>query len=273
MHESRRRMTLLLLTIGTIACNTRPAVSGDEQPTTLEQARGQVDARGRITDKDLRQRSGWQTMHAFQWTIELERPAGSNEFVAVSKNQTFHHGDAFRLRFETATDLYVYVLVRNADKSETILLPEAAETVPLVRRGDRAFLPTPPDTFSFSPPAGTEQLRLVVATEVLPWVSSKRFWELENGEALSDEQQAVLNQLKSARSRSLGEAITKLSGQAKSVDSLRIAKKQIEQGTLAKGAEVIAVEDADEADVVCYVTNQTDAHPIIVHDITLNHAN
>ena len=240
MIKNQRKVTLLLLFFSVAAVIDQSAVLGDDEPATLERAREQVDSRGRITDEDLRKRTGWQTMHAFRWTIELERPSGSNKFVAVSKDRVFHHGDLFRLRFETATDLYVYVLVRNTDKSETILLPEKAEIVPLVRRGDIASLPARRPYFAFTPPAGTEQLRLVVATKALPWVSSKRFWELENGDMLSDDQQAVLNQLKSIRSRSLGKAIKKLNTRAKSVDSLRAAEKQIERGALARGVEIIA---------------------------------
>ncbi len=90
---------------------------------------------------------------------------------------------------------------------------------------------------------------------------------------LSDDQQAVLNQLKSVRSRSLGMAIKKLNTQAKSIDSLRAAEKQIERGALARGAEIIAVEDDATAELVTYVTKEADAHPIVVHDIKLDHAN
>ncbi|MEO8497574.1 MAG: DUF4384 domain-containing protein, partial [Planctomycetota bacterium] len=248
MIASRAIATMFVLFTSSLACDALTHVYADGKPTTIENAREQVDSAGRITDDDLRQRTGWQTMHAFQWTIELEQPQGSGTFDAVSKKRVFRHGDVFRLRFETATDLYVYVLVRNADMSETILLPEAAEAVPLVRRGDITTLPALRPYFAFTPPAGTERLRLVVATEALPWVSSRKFWELENGDVLSDEQQEALAQLKSVRSRNLGAAIKQLSTHVKSIDSLDAAQQQIEQGALARGVEIIAVEAVSKAE-------------------------
>ena len=71
-------------------------------------------------------------MHPFTWTLELAAPDQANDFAPADAKQKFHHCQRFRVRIESGTNLYIYVLVHNADGSKVVLIPQGPEQVPLV---------------------------------------------------------------------------------------------------------------------------------------------
>jgi hypothetical protein len=233
-----------------------------------------VDASGRITDPALRAQTGWQTIHAFVWVLELADPQVAERFAAVDSGRTFRHDQRFRLRIGALTDLYVYVLVRNADGSEELLLPERQEPVPLIRRGQSVSLPKR-DAFRFRPPAGTEQLRLLVSPMKLPWVAPADLWKItgkeRNGEALTEQEQAVIDQLKAIRAREIAWAID-WKERLPASTTWQAAWKSIRDGGLPRGAEVVAVDTTERTNLVTHTSARANSRPVIVHDIFLRHA-
>jgi len=236
---------------------------------TLDEIRHSVDEHGRVVDRALAEKTGWQTMHAFAWTVELEDSDHQGSFQATDPTQQFRHGQRFRLRLESATNLYIYVLIRNADGSEDVLLPKPDEQVPLMAPGRPVYLPSD-GAFRFTPPAGREQLRLLASPQVLPWVTSCELWKAQDGDTLTVEEQATLAQLRSIRTKSIHQAIKRQASMHRAT-SVRSAAESAARGTLARGAEIVAVEMAERANLVTYATPARDAKPVIVHDIALRH--
>jgi|GEM_PF-3432977 len=258
----------LLLTLSLGVCDILAVAEEPRLPAslTIKEARNQTDATGNVVNRQLLDR-GWKKMYAFQWEIELEDAARPGRFAPVSPTGSFRNGRRFRLRIETANDLYVYLLVRNSDGSETLLLPEAAEEVPLVRRGTARVL----GDFKFSPPAGKEQLRVIASPELLPWISSSKLWKLENGDMLTREQQLARDELRALRHQKLKEQAARQKETVKSTDGLSRAITSVDEGSTARGAQVIAVDESDHAQLVSYLTRDPLAKPVIVHDIHLEH--
>lgn len=246
------------------------ATAQDPQSPTLTQIRRDVEATGKVRNIELERRTGWQTMHAFSWAIELESATSREVFSAVDADREFHHGQRFRLRLESATDLYIYVLVHNADGSQVVLLPEGPEAVPLVRAGQVAYLPAP-GTFRFSPPAGTERLRLLASPQKLRWVATRELFGLEHGDRLTDQQRAKALEDRTRRDESIEQAINR-QAKMRRAGGLRAAIEKIESGAATKGAEVVAAEEVDRVNLVTYASAMPDAQVVIVTNIILKHS-
>ncbi|NUQ63324.1 MAG: DUF4384 domain-containing protein [Pirellulales bacterium] len=226
------------------------------EPISLEQLRRCVDASGRVTDLQLRQKTGWELLRGFAWRIELSDPQRPGSFQPADAGQVFRHGQRFRIQVEAFCDLYVYILVRNADGSTVLLLPESGEEVPRVVKGQKVVLPSDGTAFRFDPPAGSEQLRIVGSPVKLPWIDGRELIKIENGQELSREEQDTLAQLKSVR---------------RQVKGLDAAVKAIGEGSLARGCEVVLLEKSPDGNLVTLTSTSADANPIIAHDIALRH--
>lgn len=272
MRNRRFVMQLTILAVAILAVTVPaaavPAVAA-AQPAGLDRVRQDVEPSGRVKNVVLAQDSGWQIMHAFTWAIELEQAGRRGEFRTVDAGREFHHGERFRLRIQAATDLYIYVLVHNADGSQEVLLPSGPERVPLVQAGGTEYLPGQ-GAFRFSPPAGTERMRLIASPQQLPWVAPRDLWKLQNGDHLTLEQQDALAQLRSVQARSIDDAKVRQS-QMRSVESIAAATRDIQRQKLSRGAEVIAAETVDEVHQVTYASGSSDARFVIVEEIVLKH--
>jgi hypothetical protein len=246
-----------------------PPLRAAEQPS-LEQLTAGVDAAGRITDPMLRQRTGWEVLRGFRWRIELEDPNEPGQFRPADAGRTFRHGQRFRIRVEALCDLFVYVLNRNADGSEVVLLPEQAEQVPQVKRGRALTLPADGGAFRFTPPAGTEQLRLLVSPRELPWVASRELFKVQNGQQLSSQEQAALDQLKVVRTRSVNTALRQQQ-QLPQVRGLPAALQAIAKGRLERGCQVVVLDGSAQGQLVTHTSSDPKSEAILVHDILLKH--
>lgn len=125
------------------------------------------DARDRAdTDRDAAQ--GDAIHEAFTWRllrlVDHERPR------AVDPHQPLPTGQPFRLQIEPSDDRYLYVLYLEPDSEPILLLPELAAG----EQADDYLLPArfrvsvPRDGhFVFTPPAGIERVRVVLARQPL----------------------------------------------------------------------------------------------------------
>jgi hypothetical protein len=258
------------------------AFAAADDNTTLDQLRNHVDAAGRITDASLRDQTGCQVMRGFVWSIELVDPDKPDKFTPADPTQTFKQGQRFRVRIETFCDLYIYVLNKNADGSAVVLLPEKSEKVPLVKRGQSALLPDDGTAFSFTPPAGTETLRVIAAPMELPWVASAELFKLQTGQELTAQESSVLDQIKGLRARgasakSIEEAkLTKVTGtatapQAKSVGSVQGAIKAIGEGKRSRQLIVEAATGNSKGLLVTHASPDPESKAILVYEIALKH--
>jgi hypothetical protein len=209
----------------------------------------------------------------------LPRVVGS---AAADPVQTFKQGQRFRVRLEAFCDLYVYVLNKNADGTAVVLLPEKTEKVPLVKRGQSALLPDDGSAFSFSPPSGTETLRVIAAPVELPWVASAELFKLQAGQELTAQESSVLDQIKGLRARgasakSIEDAkLTKVTGtatapQAKSAASVQGAIKAIGEGKRSRQLIVEAATGNSKGLLVTHASPDPESKAILVYEIALKH--
>lgn len=249
----------------TMVCMTvvRPEVCrAQETVYKLADIRQAVDRQGKLLDPKLRQQTGWRVMHGFQWAIELRNERG--DFQAARPTDSFHDGQYFRIRIETASDLYVYVLVANADGTKVVLLPAEDEPPCLVKRGESCFLPST-GTFKFSDPPGKETLRLVVCPTALPWATPEELWQIQEGHMLNPDDLQALESLKSVKSissKSVGKKATPLR-------KFQSIAKAVGDG--ARDFNVVGVETGKQDVVVVFGTPTEGSAPIILHDIVLKH--
>ncbi len=139
---------LLAASLGVLGADTRDILREHVQPD------GQVGGQ-------LAGDTGWTTMHAYRWQMLLVNDQ-TGEQTSVKPDQVFRTGTAFKLRIETYTDLYIYVLNVNSDKTVATLFPEQSEQHLLLRSGQSAKVPPDPappqrDQFRFTPPSGAEK--------------------------------------------------------------------------------------------------------------------
>ncbi|OHB81460.1 MAG: hypothetical protein A2V98_02800 [Planctomycetes bacterium RBG_16_64_12] len=240
---------MILLAAAPPAASPLPA---SERPS-YEQLRGGVDADGQVTDPRLRQETGWAVVRGFAWRIELEDTRRPGWFVPVDARDTFHGDQRFRIEVEAFCDVYVYVVVRNADGSHDVLLPEPGEETPRMAKGQTVVLPSDGTAFRFQPPGGTHQLRLVASPVKLPWADSRRLLDLKNGQELPTQGES-----NPATPRSIPQ-----------VKGLEAVIRQIDRGDLAKGCVVELVEPAAEGNLVTLTSADPSAKPILVHDVAL----
>jgi hypothetical protein len=273
-------MIRCLLTLVLVAVSATLAAADDN--ATLEQLRTHVDANGRITDAALRDQTGCQVMRGFVWSIDLADAANANKFTPADPMQTFKQGQRFRVRIEAFCDLYVYVLNQNSDGSAEVLLPTKTEKVPLVKRGQSVLLPDDDTSFKFTPPAGTETLRVIAAPMELPWVASAELFKLQTGQELTQQESSVLDQIKGLRARGASAKsiedvkLTKVAGtatapQAKSVGSVQGAIKAIGEGKRSRQLLVEAATGNSKGLLVTHASPDSESKAILVYEIALKH--
>lgn len=240
--------------------------------TTLDAVRRVVDAAGQVTDKNIERETGWTAIRAFTWSIELADP-GKDCFTPVSADRAFKEGERFRLRTAVASTLYCYVLVHNADCTYEVLMPDKEVRVPKLEAGREQLLPET-GAFKFTPPAGIEELWLVISSETLPFIAPQEIWnftrKVQNGGALEPEEQAALANLKSVRAKSLD-------GAARTTQGLTVKKgldaviAEFRSGARARGAEVVATAPQQDVQLVVHGAPRFDPQAVIIEKIVLRH--
>lgn len=157
---------LILVTILSVPSETELPKKPGPESTARNICRVHVRPDGQVAPQ-LQASVGWQTCHAFRWQIMEVNPR--NEVGRpVSSTEQFKTGTRFRLKVETFTDLYIYMLNVNTDGSVVGLFPEEGERHVQVKRGGSAALPAG-GHFKFAPPAGTEKFYVIASPVKLTW--------------------------------------------------------------------------------------------------------
>lgn len=229
-----------------------------------------ADAGGKGVNVELRQLTGWETIRGFSWRIEQEDAVKPGTFTPADPRRIFRHGQNFRIRIDSYCDQYVYVLVRNADGTEEVLLPKGAEAVPRIAKGATLFLPPDNTAFIFTPPAGKEELRVIVSPIELPWATSREWFKLQNGQRLDARETEKPGPFEAARPRSADRALDR-PRTLPQVKSLAQAAKDIAAGKMARGCEVVATEPTAEGNLVLVASSRRDCKAVLVCDIVLKH--
>jgi hypothetical protein len=248
-------MLRILLLVALASPCLAAAPPGDLAPSR-DQLREAIDARGRVTDPELRRRTGWEVIRGFTWRIELQKdPWQPGKLTPVDAKQPFHNGDRFRLQIEAFCDVYVYVVVRNADGQKALLFPDPglSEQTPRLAKGQKLVLPPDGPPFKFAGPHGKHQLRLIASPVKLPCTDPEKLLALDNGQPVPTEREPAPEAPRSVEQ----------------VKGLRSAVRQIDEGTLAKGCMIELIEPAPEANLVTLTTSDPSATPILVHDVEL----
>lgn len=258
-----------------LGCCLVSSLHADEAKLRQELQDG-VDEKGRVTDQRLVKRTGWRTVRAFEWWVELEDADNKGRYKPADASRLFHQGERIKIRVKAYCDLYVYILNRNADGSEVVLVPQQptedkTEATPLVKRGNSLTLPDDGTALCFTPPAGKEQFRILVSPEELPFVTSESLFKVKNGDKLNKQQQAALNQLKDIRKKAFAD-IEKNQKDLLVVKSIDASVKAMDGGKLTKGAMVVAVEPTAQGRLVTLTSPDADSKAILVHEIVLQHA-
>jgi hypothetical protein len=232
--------------------------------------REKVDAHGTVGD-DLAARTGWRVARGFRWQILV--PDAADRFEPTRPDRVFRTGQAFRLRLEAQCNLWIYILNRDPDCREVVLLPTRGEEHLLVRQGQQVTLP-PDGQFRFADPPGTEDFRVLASPAKLEWVNPRELFAMEADKPLDDRARAQaeaqkevrtkaidgLQRAQSARrlvSRSLGEAVDELAAdpalRRRTKDTMVVEPPQ-------ENAQLVLQASSDPAD-----------RGVIVFDIKLQH--
>ena len=92
-------LRFLLLTALATPCLA--AAPPEPSGPSRDQLRNAIDPRGRVTDPELREQTGWEVIRGFTWRIELEKdPWRPGKFTPVDPGQPFHNGNRFRFQIE-----------------------------------------------------------------------------------------------------------------------------------------------------------------------------
>jgi hypothetical protein len=167
--------------------------------------------------------TGWNTVHGYRWQMLLVNDQ-TGEQTSVKPDQAFRTGTAFKLRIETYTDLYIYVLNVNSDKTVTTLFPEQSEQHLLLRAGQSAKVPPDPpppqrDQFRFTPPSGAEKFYILASPKKLDWANSSQYLPAEQKSANTKALDEAVERAETSTVR--GKALAKLIDELKHRPSAR----------------------------------------------------
>jgi hypothetical protein len=220
-------------------------------------------------DSDLQKKTGWKSVRKLSVSVEL---LVDGEYRPVPASRVFATGEQFRIRVTPDTDLYVYVLVHNADKTYDLLVPASSEDVPIVRGGKSQLIPPNDPPFEFQGEAGKETLRILGSVCPLPKIAPQMLFELESGAALTTVEEKQRRQLRQARTTHIAE-IVKRQSKTRRVKGLNQATELIRSGAMARAIEVIAVEENEQAQTVTVASPEIETESVIVAEIVLTHRN
>lgn len=225
---------------------------------TLDQIRDKVDAEGRVIGSLFQRETGWATLQVLQWSIELKEPGPAGDFRPVSPNHSFRTGDRFRLRIESATDLFVYVLRKGSDGSLAV-----DDEPRRVRQGEAGFL----GTFQFAAPAGKEQISVLASSYRLPWRKAKQLGQLSCGSWVSpadqynladwgqDDPKALLRPRRAFQQEgSISDAIFKL--------RFRL---------ISRNVDTVVIRKVGDVRLLLYGCPESDVKPILLDKLELMH--
>lgn len=248
--------------------------------------REHVKADGQV-DATLASTTGWNSVQGFSWQMFLVDDI-SGATTLTRYNREFATEQAFKLKIEAHTDLWVYVMNVEPSGKMVTLLPELGEQHMLIKAGKTVTVP-PDGHFRFTGDAGVEQFRVVASPVKLQWINPQSLWKLENGAELPPDEERVALAASETRHKSitgiksLQEKLQKASGElyTKSLpDLVETLEKNPEMKAMVKDvvlvpppSEVAAdtpPEDRHRQDVIL-VSDEAESQDAIVIDIKLKH--
>lgn len=202
-----------------------------------------VEPSGQIADEGFRAETGWSSLRRLDVAIELKQ--ADETFLRVSPHREFRTGERFHLSVTSSSDMFVYVLVQNADGSHALLFPEKAGDSPVLRAGQEALIPKANSPFQFSGATGRETLRVLAASEALPDIAPEQLFRLESQRLRSDADRRSLERLQEMRSRTLQNEVKRQSG-IRTVQTFSEAIQAVRNGKMQRGVQVVAVERRED---------------------------
>jgi len=165
---------------------------------------GHLDERGRLSP-ELARATGWAVLRGLRVTV-LRLDAEQGTAVPTNPSRTLRTGDRFKLGIESpCCDLWVYVLGVGTSGKVSVLFPEGAEEHVMLRKGDQIALPPGTQRWRLSPPAGTENIRIVASPERLRWINPPELLALERGLGIGDAGDRLARHQEAQRTKSLSE--------------------------------------------------------------------
>jgi hypothetical protein len=240
---------------------------------------GQVDA-------TLASTTGWNSVQGFSWQMFLVDDI-SGATTLTRYNREFPADQAFKLKIEAHTDLWIYVMNVEPTGKMVTLLPELGEQHMQVKSGKTVTVP-PDGHFRFTGDPGVEQFRVVASPVKLKWINPESLWKLENGAELPPDEERVAVAARDARHKSitgiksLQEKQQEASGglYTKSLpDLVETLEKNPDMRAMVKDVVLVpppseasaeAPEESHRQDVIL-VSDETESEDAIVIDIKLKH--
>ncbi|MCA9268509.1 MAG: DUF4384 domain-containing protein [Planctomycetales bacterium] len=235
---------------------------------------------------ELTEATGWSSVQAFSWQMYLVDDLTGASTV-TRYNRDFRTEQAFKLKVEAHTDLWIYVMNVEPNGKMITLLPELGEQHLLVQAGKSVLVP-PDGNFRFVGDPGTEKFRIIASPTKLKWVNPETLWRMENGAQLPPDEQRVALAQAASRSKSINNIAASQSQRQKATgglfakslpDLVDTLKKNPNMRGMVKDVVLVppptegdepAVEDQHRQDVIL-VSDEQHAEDAIVIDINLKH--
>lgn len=231
-----------------------------------------VEPSGQIADEGFRAETGWSSLRQLEVAIKLKQADG--RYLKVSPHSEFRTGERFRLSVNSSSNMFIYVLVQNADGSHALLFPERADDPPELRAGQEALIPAANSTFQFSGATGRETLRILAASRALPEIAPEQLFRLELQRLRSDADRRSLESLHAMRSRALQKELQRQSG-TRTVPSLDEAIQAVRNGKMQRGVQVVAVEHREDSHSITLASPTPDdgrnSPEVMIAELTLVH--
>jgi hypothetical protein len=207
----------------------------------------------------------------FRWQILVPDAAG--QFQPARPDRVFRTGQAFRLRLEAQCNLWIYILNRDPDGGEVVLLPTRGEEHLLVGQGQQVTLP-PDGQFRFADPPGIEDFRVLASPAKLEWVNPRELFALEADKPLDDRERERARTQKAVRTKALAGLERAQSARRRVSKPLGEAVDELaaDPGLRRRTKDTVVVEPPQEdAQLVVQASTDPADRGVIVFDIKLEH--
>ena len=236
-------------------------------------------------DAELAEATGWQSLQGISYQMLLvDERTGKANLTPIERE--FRTEQAFKLKIEAHTDLWIYVMNVEPSGKMITLLPEKGEQHLLVKAGKTVMVP-PDGHFRFVGEPGVEQFRIVASPVKLKWITPEALLKLENGAELPPDEERVALAASAARSKSIASMQTRQEKQQKASSGLYAKSIAEVVETLEKNPDMRAMvkdvvllpppseasdapEDSHRHDAIL-VSAEASSESAIVLDINLKH--
>ncbi len=247
-----------------LLCLAQPVEGGQTRAIVREH----VSAQGQLSP-ELAAATGWSRVLAFQWQMHASQDG--IRFTSVRPDQLFQTGTRFHLKVIADTDLWVYVLNRDAAGNEVVLLPEKGESHLHVEQGKEVIVP-PDGNFRFDGQAGTERFRIIVSPTKLSWVNPRELFDLQESRQQTPAGIALAQVQLESRAKSITALKTKQAGKVSLTSSLETIVAERDASRSYTKDTVLAPPPDEDGQLVVQGLSDANSTDAIVVEIALRHA-